>query len=78
MRLLLLLSAASMLAACGKREPLQPAPGQAMPPAPASAARAPTADELLTPPAIARPRLSDDTLRRSEEREDDPFDLPPP
>jgi hypothetical protein len=41
------------------------------------AARAPTTDELLTPPPHARPARQDDGLRRSEEREDDPFDLPP-
>ena len=34
-------------------------------------------EELLTPPPNARPARQDDGLRRSEEREDDPFDLPP-
>jgi hypothetical protein len=48
-----------------------------MPAKPAMAARAPTTDELLTPPPQARPARQDDGLRRSEEREDDPFDLPP-
>ena len=69
---LLLLSAA-----CGKVEPLRPAAGEALPPKPAEAARAPTTDELLTPPPIARPTRTEDTLRRSEEREDDRYDLPP-
>ena len=64
------------LAACGNMEPLQPKAGQGMPVKPAMAARAPTTEELLTPPANARPARQDD-LRRSEEREDDPFDLPP-
>jgi hypothetical protein len=64
-------------AACGKVEPLRPAAGDAMPPKPAAAARAPTTDELLNPPPIARPTRTEDTLRRSEEREDDRFDLPP-
>jgi hypothetical protein len=67
----------SLAAGCGKVEPLQPAAGNALPPAPAQAARAPTTDELLTPPPIARPTRTEDTLRRSEEREDDRFDLPP-
>lgn len=67
-----------LLAACGGREPLRPAAGEQMPPAPAMAPRAPTTDELLTPPPIARPERVDETLRRSEEREDDRFDLPPP
>jgi hypothetical protein len=63
--------------ACGLREPLRPAPGQQMPPAPAMAARPMTTNELLAPPAVARPGRVDELLRRSEEREDDRFDLPP-
>ena len=77
MRLLLSLPALALLAACGNMEPLQPKTGQAMPPKPAMAARAPTTEELLTPPPDARPARQDDGLRRSEERSDDPFDLPP-
>ena len=68
---------ALMLGACGLREPLRPAPGQQMPPAPAMAPRPMTTDELLTPPPIGRPGRVDELLRRSEEREDDRFDLPP-
>jgi len=77
MRLLLLLPGLALLAACGNMEPLQPKTAQAVPPKPAMAARAPTTEELLTPPPNARPARQDDGLRRSEEREDDPFDLPP-
>jgi hypothetical protein len=77
MRLFLLLPGLALLAACGNMEPLQPEAGQAMPPKPALAVRAPTTEELLTPPSNARPARQDDGLRRSEEREDDPFDLPP-
>jgi len=77
MRTLLLLPAVALLAACGNLEPLQPKSGGGMPAKPAMAARAPTTDELLTPPANARPPRQDDGLRRSEERADDPFDLPP-
>jgi hypothetical protein len=66
------------LAGCGLREPLQPPPGEAPPPVPAMARRAPTTEEMLTPPPIARPERVDELLRRSEEREDDRFDLPPP
>ena len=65
------------LAACGGREPLRPAAGESMPVAPAMASRAPTTDELLTPPPVARPERVDEPLRRSEERPDDRFDLPP-
>jgi len=76
MRIALLL-ALLPLAACGNMEPLQPKAGEGMPARPAMAARAPTTDELLTPPPQGRPVRQDDGLRRSEEREDDPFDLPP-
>ena len=77
MRILLLFPGLAILAACGNMEPLQPKAGQSMPAKPAMAARAAPTDELLTPPPIARPARQDDGLRRSEEREDDPFDLPP-
>jgi len=73
----LLLALALTLAGCGMRESLRPAPGQAMPPAPAMANRPMTTDELLEPPPIARPGRVDELLRRSEERENDRFDLPP-
>lgn len=71
------LALALVLSACGLREPLSPAQGQHMPPAPAMASRAMTTDELLAPPAIARPERLDELLQRSEERHDDRFDLPP-
>jgi len=48
-----------------------------MPPAAAMASRAMTTDELMRPPAIARPERLDELLQRSEERHDDRFDLPP-
>jgi hypothetical protein len=76
-RLLPLLGLALALAGCGLRAPLAPAEGQHMPPAPAMASRAMTTDELLAPPAIARPERLDELLQRSEERHDDRFDLPP-
>lgn len=68
---------ALLLAGCGLREPLRPAPGQAMPPAAAMANRPMTTDELLAAPPVARPGRVDELLRRSEERENDRFDLPP-
>jgi hypothetical protein len=66
------------LAACGKRDALHPAEGHKLPPKPATASTQPTVDQLLTPPVETRPGRSDDVLRRSEERPDDRFDLPPP
>lgn len=72
------LEALLLLAACGQREPLRPTTGESLPPKPAMAARAPTAEELITPDTQARPERSEELLRRSEERTDDRFDLPPP
>jgi len=36
-----------------------------------------TPEQDLIPAPIARPERQDDSLRRSEPRQDDPFDLPP-
>ena len=66
-----------VLAACGLREPLEPPPGQPAPPTPVMASEPLTTEEMLTPPPIARPERVDELLRRSEERREDRFDLPP-
>ncbi|MEM1131967.1 MAG: hypothetical protein AAGH53_03435 [Pseudomonadota bacterium] len=76
----------ALLIGCGsKREllpvaksELMPAPETMLPPAPYGAAEKPTANELLEPSTQARPGRSVELRRRSEVREDDPFDLPPP
>jgi len=73
----LLFIGALLLAGCGVRAPLEPEPGQSLPVAPETAARQPTSEELLEPPPIARPARVDELLTRSEEREEDRFDLPP-
>ena len=67
-----------VLAGCGSRVALKPAPGQGTPPVPAMAATAPTTEQMLTPTTEARPERVDELLRRSEERQEDRFDLPPP
>ena len=72
-----LLAAAALVAGCGVRAPLEPAPGEALPVAPETATRQPTSAELLERPAIARPARVDELITRSEEREEDRFDLPP-
>jgi hypothetical protein len=66
-----------LLAACGSRQDLAPKSAQQTPPKPATAAAAPTTEQMLTLPPIARPVRQDDGLSKSEERKDDPFDLPP-
>ena len=73
----LIAGGALLLAACGVRAPLEPEPGHALPVQPETAARTPTSEELLAPPPIARPARVDELLTRSEEREEDRFDLPP-
>lgn len=66
------------LAACGQRAALGLKPGQQLPPAPYGRAEKPTALELLELPTIAIPERSVELRTRSEQRDDDPFDLPPP
>ena len=66
------------LAACGSRADLKPAAGHALPVAPLGRADQPTADELLVRTQQAAPKRSVELRTRSEERADDPFELPPP
>ena len=66
------------LGGCGLREPLQPAPGASLPVAPVGARTTPDADQLLAAPVITRPTRVDEIIRRSELRDEDRFDLPPP
>ena len=75
-RLLVLASLA--LAACGRVAPLEPPAGQPLPVKPALAQHTPDADELLTAPPIARPERIDELMKRSQPRQVDRFDLPPP
>ncbi|WP_425429592.1 hypothetical protein [Erythrobacter tepidarius] len=77
MRPVILLVVAMLLAACGARAPLTPPAGARLPVAPHGASTAPSADELLRRDALAAPERSVELRRRSEERQDDPFDLPP-
>jgi hypothetical protein len=65
------------LASCGGKQPLKPVAGQKMPAVPVGAAAAPTAQELMTPPMQSRPGRNVELLVQSQERKDDPFDLPP-
>ena len=78
MRIGILLLCTAMLAGCGKVAELQPEPGQSLPVRPALASATPTAEDLLTPPTYARPERIDELMKRSEPRQADRFDLPPP
>lgn len=66
-----------LTAACGQKAALEPLPGQSLPPAPYGAAAQPDTDKLLELDPKAAPERSVELRKRSEEREDDPFDLPP-
>jgi hypothetical protein len=68
---------APLLAGCGTEAPLTPPAGASRPDAPYGAAASPSADELLRRDALAAPERSVELRRRSEERADDPFELPP-
>lgn len=69
--------AALALAGCGQRGDLVRSSGEHGPATPAGEQDAPTAAELTTPTTQARPQRSDEVLRKSEERQDDEYDLPP-
>lgn len=77
LRAAFLIASLAGLAACGVRGPLQPEPGESLPVAPETAASQPTAEDLLRRPPIAAPARVDELLTRSEERQEDRFDLPP-
>ena len=67
-----------LVAGCGRVGELQPPPGKPLPIKPKLAVTTPTPNDLLTPPAYARPGNVEELLRRSTPRQGDRFDLPPP
>jgi hypothetical protein len=67
-----------VLAACGQKTALRPKAGESLPVAPYGREQPSSSAALLEPTAQAVPERSVELRRRSEEREDDPFDLPPP
>jgi hypothetical protein len=69
---------ALLLGGCAQRTELKPAGGQSLPVKPLMARTVPTPTELLDVPDIARPERVDELMRRSEPRQPDRFDLPPP
>ena len=68
----------ALLGACGNKVDLRPVAGAAAPVVPMGSARAETPKQQTTPDAEAKPARSDELLKRSDERQADDFDLPPP
>jgi len=73
-----LIASAVLLAGCGKVAELKPAAGEALPGKPLMARATPTPAQLLTPPTYAAPARIDELMKKSQPREPDEFDLPPP
>lgn len=65
------------LGACGKMGGLEPKLGAKPIPAAYGSDNSASAEQLATASAQARPGRSVELLRRSDRREEDPFDLPP-
>ena len=77
MRKLVVVIGLTLVAGCGVKKDLKPAVGQALPVAPYGRSDRPTADQLLAVLPQAAPERSVELRKRSEARQDDPFDLPP-
>lgn len=63
--------------ACGKVGDLETRAGNALPPKAYGQTAEQSAGVLTTPSVQARPGRTDELLKRSERREDDPFDIAP-
>ncbi len=77
MRRLVLAACLVALAACGQKADLKPRPGKQLPPAPYGREDLPSAEDLTKTTVQSAPERSVELRKRSEERADDPFDLPP-
>lgn len=64
--------------ACAQKTALMPVEGQSLPQAAYGQSEQPDSDDLLELDPQAAPERTVELRRRSEPREDDPFDLPPP
>ena len=72
-----IIGVALCVAGCGKVGDLEPRTGNSMPPQAYGQTTEQTAKILTTPSVQARPGRTDELLKRSDRREDDPFDIPP-
>lgn len=76
-RLLIVVPLVLLAAACAQKKDLKPVASASLPVAPYGSDHKPSAEELLRPGPQAAPQRSVELRTRSEERQDDPFDLPP-
>jgi hypothetical protein len=76
-RALIALVPLALLAGCGTPAKLRPLQGMGEVPVANDVQARATPAQLMTPTTQARPDRKADLLTRSEERKDDPFDLPP-
>ena len=76
-RTLALLAAFAVLSGCGVTAPLKPVAGGELPVAPLGRETKPSSAELLKVTTQAAPERSVELRSKSEDRKDDPFDLPP-
>lgn len=76
-RILIVIGVALAAAACGKVGDLEPRTGNTLPPKAYGQTSEQTAKVLTTPSVQARPGRTDELIKRSERREDDPFDIAP-
>lgn len=74
---LLMLALGAALSGCGNRASLEPQQGKSLPVAPYGREVPLDADALLVPSTQAVPERNVELRRRSEERANDAFDLPP-
>jgi hypothetical protein len=72
-----LIALALCAAGCGKVGDLEPRSGNSLPPKAYGQKEEQSAAALTRPSVQARPGRTDELLKRSERREDDPFDVPP-
>ena len=66
-----------LLTACGQKVDLEPLAGQTLPAKPIGSDVLSDSADLLAVDTQAAPERSVELRKRSEAREDDPFDLPP-
>lgn len=76
-RVLLVFGIALTTTACGLVGDLEPRSGNAMQPQAYGQTAEQSAGGLTTPSVQARPGRTNELLKRSERREDDPFDIAP-